>query len=70
MNVQPRFRPESQAEEALGVVCSTCEDTIRVACPAPGTTLLELCCPRCGVADVYHIGTLRRVTLSTRQPEH
>lgn len=70
MNVQQGFCPETHSEVALVVVCSTCEDTISVARPTPGTTLLDLRCPRCGVADVYHIGTLRRVAPSTRQPEN
>lgn len=39
--------------------CSRCEMLLPVALPAPGTTLLELYCTRCGTSDVYHINTLR-----------
>lgn len=39
--------------------CSRCGMLLPVAPPAPGTTLLELYCTRCGTSDVYHINTLR-----------
>lgn len=69
MNAQPKFCSVAEAAEELGLVCSSCKDTIRVDSPAPGTTLLDLHCPRCGAADVYHVLTLRRLAPSSRRPD-
>lgn len=43
----------------LCTTCSCCEALLPVTVLAPGTTLLELRCPRCSTADVYHVNTLR-----------
>lgn len=43
--------------------CSACDALLPVRRPAPGTTLLELRCPRCGALDVYHVNTLRHGAL-------
>ena len=44
---------------ALCTACSSCEALLPVSRPAPGTTLLELRCPHCGITDIYHVNTLR-----------
>lgn len=43
----------------LCTVCSCCEALLPTPSPVPGTTLLDLRCPRCGSSDVYHVKTLR-----------
>lgn len=52
-------------EECLCTSCSCCNVLLSVTRPAPGTTLIELRCPRCGTPDVYHVNTFR---LGARDP--
>lgn len=49
-----------EGEDHLCTSCSACDALLPVRTPAPGTTLLELRCPRCGTLDVYHVNTLRQ----------
>ena len=55
---------KQQPDSDLCMPCSACDALHPVRRPAPGTTLLELRCPRCGTLDVYHVNTLRHGALA------
>lgn len=52
-----------QPARLLGTHCSSCGEVIRPIKESGASTLIELSCNRCGSSDVYHVNSLRPLSL-------
>ncbi len=52
-----------QAAEPLATRCSGCGEVVRPAKKAGAGALIELSCSRCGSNDIYHVNSLRPLSL-------
>jgi predicted RNA-binding Zn-ribbon protein involved in translation (DUF1610 family) len=52
-----------QAAEPLATRCSGCGEVVRPLKNAGAGALIELSCSRCGSSDIYHVNSLRPLSL-------
>jgi hypothetical protein len=59
-----------QEAEPLATWCSGCGEVVRPLKNAGAGALIELSCNRCGSSDIYHVNSLRPLSLLIGSGKH
>jgi hypothetical protein len=55
--------PVCEVAEPLGTRCSGCGEVVRPLKHAGASALIEISCKRCGSSDIYHVNSLRPLSV-------
>jgi len=59
-----------EAAEPLATWCSGCGEVVRPLKNAGASALIELSCNRCGSSDIYHVNSLRPLSVLIGSRRH